>query len=667
MLSIFKKLKFRNHFTVLASILSLIYLSLSFTTTKKDKPYTDLYFDSKANFNASMDDLKNYIMEGNLSDQEVLSNIKIIIIRCRHFLKTMDFWWRYYEPIAYKKINGPLLIEWENEVFEKHEKPYKREGFGLSLALMYLEDKNITKDSLLHLIDPAIKTLDVFSADSIIQQLESPASFFFCNRLFLLNLAAIYTTGFECPEDEWILPELRFMLVSVESIYKRYQLQYPDFLLPKEYLDLFHEMSLFVQQKVHQNYKNVNPLIGVAQPKDIVSSLDHFTWIQKYVNPLYKMNQNMISKNHLVSLSYIDYSMNSKNSSIFDKSLYHAQNTQGIFIRVKDTSAIHEMIKLGKLLFYDPILSGNNKRSCASCHKPTQYFTDTSVTTSLEFDGITRLPRNSPTLINSEFNHLILLDGKHITLQDQLQDVITNPKELAMKREDLVAKVISCPDYKKAFNTFLKHTPTEQKITPEHIVSVISMYVSTLSQYEAPFDQMMNGTLPVNDEVQAGFNLFMGKAKCGTCHFVPLFNGVKPPYTNSEFEVLGVPLDTTFRKISPDEGRFVINPAYETKHAFRTGSIRNSSFTKPYMHNGVFNTMDEVIEFYNAGGGNGKGLIIENQTLSSDSLKLTVLEKKQLITFIQSLDEMVPNQFPPMNLPKSKNKLLNNRKIGGEY
>ena len=145
----------------------------------------------------------------------------------------MDFWWMYYETIAYKKINGPLLIEWENEVFEKHEKPYKREGFGLSLALMYLEDKNITKDSLLHLIDPAIKTLDVFSADSIIQQLESPASFFFCNRLFLLNLAAIYTTGFECPEDEWILPELNFRLLSVEAIYKRYSLQYHDLNLPQ--------------------------------------------------------------------------------------------------------------------------------------------------------------------------------------------------------------------------------------------------------------------------------------------------------------------------------------------------------------------------------------------------------------------------------------------------
>lgn len=64
---------------------------------------------------------------------------------------------------------------------------------------------------------------------------------------------------------------------------------------------------------------------------------------------------------------------------------------------------------------------------------------------------------------------MILLDGKHITLQDQLQDVITNPKELGMKRDEIVAKVMSCPDYKKAFKSFLKYTPTEQKITPERI------------------------------------------------------------------------------------------------------------------------------------------------------------------------------------------------------
>lgn len=96
----------------------------------------------------------------------------------------------------------------------------------------------------------------------------------------------------------------------VESIYKNYQLQFTGILLTKEYLDLFHEMSLFVQNKVRQNYKYVSPLSGMIQSNDTTSLFDHFTWIQKYVNPLYKMNQTLIFNNHLVSLSYIDYSMN---------------------------------------------------------------------------------------------------------------------------------------------------------------------------------------------------------------------------------------------------------------------------------------------------------------------------------------------------------------------
>ena len=139
MLSIFKKIKFRNHYTVLASILCLIYLSLSFTTTKKNTTYTDHYNDLLENFYVSMNDLKNEITAGNISNQSVILEIKKRIYICRYILKSLDFWWRYYEPIAYKKINGPLLVEWENEIFEKHEKPYKREGLGLSLSLMYME------------------------------------------------------------------------------------------------------------------------------------------------------------------------------------------------------------------------------------------------------------------------------------------------------------------------------------------------------------------------------------------------------------------------------------------------------------------------------------------------------------------------------------------------
>jgi len=177
----------------------------------------------------------------------------------------------------------------------------------------------------------------------------------------------------------------------------------------------------------------------------------------------------------------------------------------------------------------------------------------------------------------------------------------------------------------------------------------------------------MNAGKPLDNEAVKGFNIFMGKAQCATCHYVPQFNGVPPPYVSSEFEVLGVPEDKTCNKISEDKGRYLVNPAFETLGAFRTGSIRNAEFTKPYMHNGIYNTLDEVIDFYDAGGGAGKKLAVPNQTLSSDSLRLTVSEKKELISFIHSLNEQIIFQEPPAKLPSSSDKELNARKVGGEY
>jgi cytochrome c peroxidase len=177
----------------------------------------------------------------------------------------------------------------------------------------------------------------------------------------------------------------------------------------------------------------------------------------------------------------------------------------------------------------------------------------------------------------------------------------------------------------------------------------------------------MNHQIQLNDSEIRGFNLFMSKAQCATCHFVPQFNGVKPPYVGSEFEVLGVPADTNYKSLSKDEGRYTVNPAFETHRAFRTGSLRNSDKTKPYMHNGVFISMEQVIEFYNGGGGAGRGLMISNQTLSADSLNLSIQEKEDLKLFIKTLNEEYFFEKAPEKLPLSKNKNLNNRKVGGLY
>jgi cytochrome c peroxidase len=244
---------------------------------------------------------------------------------------------------------------------------------------------------------------------------------------------------------------------------------------------------------------------------------------------------------------------------------------------------------------------------------------------------------------------------------------MTNPREMGGEKNDIVRKVMSCKEYRTALNKFLKLTPEEHEVTIDHIVSAITYYYSDYSNYYSPFDDAMNKQAPLDHASINGFNLFMGKAQCGTCHYVPQFNDVKPPFISSEFEVIGVPEDTTYKALSADKGRYGVNPAPEMMNAFRTGSIRNSEYTKPYMHNGVFHTLDEVLDFYDAGGGVGKKLEVKNQTLSTDSLKLTPIEKKELISFIHSLNEHIIFQSTPEQLPHSSIKELNARKVGGEY
>ena len=633
----------------LITIIAVTILNLAFNL-KTTSVYHDYYTDHIRDFIQSQELLRQSIQAADVSVEKDIDHIRLQLAKTRLKLKENDFWLRYLEPVQYLKINGPLPVEWETEVFEKFEKPYKRNGAGLTLVELYLDEQSINKDSLVSLIDSSIAATKAFEADSITQNLNTYHHFFLANRLFLLNLSSIYTTGFECPAIENIIPELQYMLIQVKEIYEHYNESFPANPLSKEYLDLYDRTIDFVNK----------------QPIDY-TQFDHFTFIRDYVNPLFKLNQQLIDAYSVVSNSYNDYSLNNDCFSIFDKNLYYAQNTKGIYSAVEDEKVLEDIKQTGKMLFYDPLLSGNNKRSCASCHKPAQYFTDTTVQTSLAYDQQSRLERNSISLINSTFNQLIMLDGRHINLQDQAKEVMMNSNEMNSTEKELLEKVLSCKEYKDAFKKYLKLTPEEKHVTLTHIISALTLYYGSFSDYYSPFDEAMNKNTSLDTESIKGFNLFMGKAQCGTCHFVPQFNGVKPPFINSEFEVLGVPADASFTSLSADSGRYGQNPSIEMLHAFRTGTVRNTIYTKPYMHNGVLNTLDEVLDFYDRGGGTGKKLQVINQTLSSDSLHLTELEKKQLKAFINSLNEKIAFDLPPGTLPKSSLPALNPRKVGGEY
>jgi len=612
--------------------------------------YTGYYNEKLDAFSRQQEALLSCIRTTDISTSAGSEKIKQQIQLTRNRLKSMDFWFRYLEPTVYKKINGPLPVEWETEVFEKFEKPYKREGAGLTLAALYLDEEHVNKDTLVSLIKQSITATATYRADSITKNFGTYHHFFLCNRLFLLNLAAIYTTGFECPDTAQIIPELRIMLSDANNMYAAFNESFPATPVTENYLALFRKAIYFSN----------------TQPANY-TVFDHFTFIRDYVNPLFALNQQMIKDYRVVSHSLVDYSLNKQATSIFKKNIYNGQNAKGIFLRVDDTAVLADIEKIGKLLFYDPILSGNNLRSCASCHKPTQYFTDTAFAASLQYNNKDLLPRNSPSLLNAQYNHLIMLDGKHISLQNQIKAVVSNPVEMGGEEKAILQKIMSCNQYSKAFKKLLKYTPQEPEVCFEHIASALTMYYAKFSKYYSPFDDAMNDQANIDIAAKQGFNLFMSKAQCATCHFVPQFNGVKPPFISSEFEVLGVPAHKDYKQLSADKGRYEVNPAGETMNAFRTGSVRNAAHTMPYMHNGVFNTMAEVIDFYDAGGGAGHGLKVNNQTLPSDSLHLSATEKTQLVQFIGSLNENITFENPPAKLPVSKIKALNNRKVGGTY
>ena len=160
----------------------------------------------------------------------------------------------------------------------------------------------------------------------------------------------------------------------------------------------------------------------------------------------------------------------------------------------------------------------------------------------------------------------------------------------------------------------------------------------------------------IDADVEMGFDLFMGKAACGTCHFAPTFNGLVPPfYDENESEVLGVP-NATSDKVDDDIGRFGSQRKHDYlehfKHSFKTTTVRNVALTAPYMHNGIYETLEELVDFYNNGGGEGMGLSVNYQTLGSDSLHLTTLEQTQLITFMHSLTDTSLTYFKPDTLPR---------------
>jgi cytochrome c peroxidase len=360
---------------------------------------------------------------------------------------------------------------------------------------------------------------------------------------------------------------------------------------------------------------------------------DRAAFLTRYANPLTRSLQILKARLKLPDVRY-NRLLNQDAATLFDPGAFN----RNAYTAEPGDSATAEKIVLGKKLFFDPVLSGSGRRSCASCHQPNKAFTD-GLIKNLDIEGKKMIARNTPTLINAALQPAQFYDLRSPSLEEQARDVMQNPREMHGDMQAAIGKLRRDRSYRKLFSlAYLK--ASRISIDTFEVMNALAGYVRSLTALNSRFDAYMQGdagALSANE--RDGFNLFMGKAKCSTCHYLPLFSGALPPrYMQMEAEVIGVPQKRNGKRVDPDPGLYGIRSGDFNRYAFKTATVRNAARTAPYMHNGVFRTLEEVIDFYDKGGGAGMGIKIPNQTLDAAPLKLTKKEKAELVAFIRALD-----------------------------
>ncbi|HVR66209.1 MAG TPA: cytochrome c peroxidase [Verrucomicrobiae bacterium] len=271
------------------------------------------------------------------------------------------------------------------------------------------------------------------------------------------------------------------------------------------------------------------------------------------------------------------------------------------------------MARLGEHLFMDPLLSGNNQSSCATCHQPGNNWQD-GVPKAMGLDGMP-LPRRTPTLWNMAWGNLYFWDGRAKTLEEQVLGPMQNPREMGQQMEQLVSELSASTEYQQLFAAAFPESPTVDEKT---ISRALATYVRTIVSAEAPFDRWIAGDeSAISDSAKRGYTVFAGKGNCAACH-----SGWN--FTDNSFQDIGLP--------GEDRGRGEVLKLAKLDFAFKTPTLRNVAERGPYMHDGSVATLEAVIDHYN-------GRFLKRPTLARDmrDIGLTDAEKADLVEFLKAL------------------------------
>jgi cytochrome c peroxidase len=315
-----------------------------------------------------------------------------------------------------------------------------------------------------------------------------------------------------------------------------------------------------------------------------------------------------------------------------------------------DNPMTPEKIVLGKFLFFDPRLSGDGSLGCVTCHLPDQGWT-THTKLSPAYPS-NKERRNSPTLINVAYNTSLIWDGRAPNLEKQALGPVKNPLHMNQNIDLLIQELDAVPGYRAGFRRAFGTA-----VTAEGISKALAAFQRTLVTSDSPFDRYMKGdSRALSESARRGMDIYRGKGHCTLCHNGPNFSDQKfhnlgvpdPPYMNDPGVLVSIRFDAQrmgikeFWTLDRDPGRYLVTKKPQDRGAFKTPTLRNITETAPYMHNGSVDTLEEVVDFYDRGGGNEPGI---SKLLVP--LGLTQKEKSDLIEFLKALTGEVPKVVKP--------------------
>ncbi len=602
---------FKTKFLILVSILTISYVFFTaFTQKKTPLEQTQLFcLENIKEMQAQLDTFQK-LGEQSANKQLLVNRFKKVRVAFKRF----EFMLEYFDSRRYPFFNGVNAIEMDEGYVNPNAKPE-----GLQVIESELYNDSLDFNGIVYLTKQLkYRTLSFYL---ILKDAQLRDSYIFeAIRFHFIRMETLSLVSFDSPDVRNNVEEMIASLKAIRTIFSFYK--------NDKIPTIAVALNLKLQQSIlYLSTKNFN-------------NLDRLIFIKNFIQPITKdifNYQQQLSIPYLEQIGQLFRAVNLRAKNIYDSDFLNPK----FFAQDKYYKDSLLISALGKKLFYDKRLSSDGSMSCATCHQPANFFADnlpTAITNTLgEFQK-----RNTPSLLNVSLQAGYFYDLSAISLETQIDHVMANPKEFNHTYDSLLVRIKSDTQYVRLFlQAFPEYK--EQSISSYTINTCIADFERKMIQLNSPFDKYMRGQTTVIDaSVKRGFNLFMGKAQCGACHFAPTYFGTVPPfYGVSEAEVLG--LTKTFDTIHPilddDIGRFKNFELDDLKFAMKTSTVRNAALTAPYMHNGGFKTLEEVIEFYNHGGGAGLGLDIPNQTLSSDRLNLTKQDKNDIISFIKSLTD----------------------------